>query len=253
MKSGPLIIHEYFYEGGPDTFEYVFPIRDMAPDHEQRLTDWLRRFLHCVPQELESLFRRYLTEIATPEINPLLDLLARLTPYSIVIQDEDAWLLCKLPEEFSQQSNHQNMILLPGPNDLSDNCPELSNHSSAPLRHLLKHFAGTKIDIPPHAGFVWPEQWKPAIDDSETGLWENIQSWENSIPIYQPGNGDAVLVNSAGQFGKWDHEMTSPEFVERMIRIHGMTPPDDGDSAVFLIGGLAEFVEFLVADFGIPA
>lgn len=249
MTADSLIVHEWFYDGGPETYEYLLPCRKVDPKHENLFGDWICRFTNLSPSDASLELHHYLDEIEIPEIAPLTNLVRSLKPNSLIVNEDQVWLLCKSAELFSELSAHGNMILLPPPTENVEWPTKLSHASFDTLRHLMCHLGGMRIDIPPTCGMHRILEMQPAIEDENTGLWTNIRSWEGSFPIYNVGNGDTVLVDANGQFGRWDHEMMHQDFVDRMVREHGMTKPNDG--AVFLIGDISAFVTYVAAETGL--
>ena len=103
-----------------------------------------------------------------------------------------------------------------------------------PLKHFLKYFGGTRIDIPPTCGTVTPNCLNPVSEDPETCAWKNIGTWDGTYPVYHVGNGDVVLVRSDGIYGTWSHELGN-----------------DPNGAVNVLGSFAEFVQYVATETGV--
>lgn len=248
MATRSVIVHEWFGEGGPETFEYLLPCRNVDPEHARLFNDWIGRFVNRSPADAKRELKTYLDAIDTAEIARLTGLIRGLAPCSVIVFSETVWLLCKSPELLEERGAHGNMLLLPPPNDYQEWPNELTGDAFRPLRHLLRYFGGMTIDIPPTCGVLKPDGIAPAIEDYNTFNWRNVRSWAGSFPVYNVGNGDWVLANPDGRYGCWCHEMTDPAFVEKLVR-DGMVRPDDG--AVFLIGDFDDFLDYVIAQTGI--
>lgn len=231
MNHSP-IIHEWFFPEGPTTFEYPLPVEEFLVDHESVLPEWLRNFASKNVAEAKQSFSDYVQSISFPGIQPILDVVGYLEPYSVVVQESRSWLLCKNPNRFKEPSGPRNMLQLPPPNENVDWPSFFKAEKFDPLKHLIKYFGGTRLDMPPTCGFDYPDQLIPAVEDPDDGIWMNIDTWTGSVPVFSFGGGDAVLVRPDAQFGIWDHECGSKE-----------------NCAVRHIGSFDEFVKLVSKQF----
>ena len=227
-------VHEWFYPEGPDTFEYLLPVERFSDGHDSKLPEWTRDFASLPLEGATTAFAKYLDSIARPEISEFTNVVRTLTPYSIVVHQTDSWLLCKTQEQFDETSAHGNMLQLPAPHVNVEWPSFFDSDRFTTLKHFLKYFGGTRIDIPPTCGILAPDRLAPVTEDFETYAWKNIRAWDGTYPVYNVGNGDVVLVRSDGTYGYWSHELGN-----------------DPSGAVSVLGSFADFVEYAATETGI--
>lgn len=96
MNSSPVIVHEWFDEGGPDTFEYLLPVTELPQDHDRLTSDWTREFVGKESSDAKRLYDHFLGSVETAQNSKLISVLRRLRPFSLIVQGSQHWLLCKL-------------------------------------------------------------------------------------------------------------------------------------------------------------
>lgn len=233
METSP-VIHEWFYPQGPDTYEYLLPIGSFYADHSKLLPKWTQGFATLTPAQSKPRFAEYMASVTLPEISTFTNVVKTLTPFSIVVHKTDSWLLCKREDQFDKPSVHGNMLQLPAPYKNVEWPQFFDSDQFNPLKHFLKYFGNTRIDMPPTCGTRSPIEMQPVFEDVESFAWKNIQSWDGSYPVYNVGNGDVVLVDSNFEFGVWCHELCR-----------------DTNGAVQKLGSFQQFMEFVTNETGL--
>lgn len=199
MNYRPLI-REWFYPEGPDTFEYLLPVELFLHNHDSEVPVWIHQFARRLGTNLNSFLANTLrqsTDLSYPHSLELLNHWPRIRLWFMTQVVRKTSLTNPASMGICCEFRHQRKLLNGRFTLILKQC--------RPLKHLLHHFGGTRIDVPPTFGFICPMNMEPAIEDDKTLAWRNIGNWTVAYPVFDEGNGDCVLVRSNGVFGKRCH------------------------------------------------
>lgn len=231
------IVHEWFYPGGPDTFEYLLPVESFSPEHSTVLPAWIMDYASLTPGEANRRFADYLDTIDQTALSDFTRVVETLAPFSVVVHQDVSWLLCKRTDQFGAISGHGNMLLLREPHKHVPWPSFFGSDKFDSLKRFLTHFGDARIDMPPTCGILSPVNLQPVTVDLRADAWKKLQHWAGSYPVYNIGNGEVVLVNSRCEFGIWGPG-----------RGHS---PNSTAAAVEPLGTFADFIQYAASETGI--
>ncbi len=213
-----VIVHEYHYPGGPQTYEY--PIGSPIPtDHLNCMSPLVR---DTATQPIDSV-----RELLASSWSDLHHTVAPIGTYLLSLK------ICSVAFTESSGDLCQSWIVFRGSN--SDQCllgspsirsAEILNAAwiakVTGLQHLLTAFGNLQVGmIPPCSGFYVGDR---LTHESDNELcWGPTGKWENALPIFHDGSGNSICVSTDGAIGIWSpHQFqciaaSLPEFVTMFV------------------------------------
>ena len=193
-----LIVHEYHYTGGPQTYEY--PIGSaVSPEHLNCMSPFVR---DAATKNVDALRDMLVTKWKDihPVIAPIGSYLLSLKICSVAFTESSgdtnsSWIVFR--------GANSSQCLVGSPSKASDDIMNADWINDIPgLRELLTEFGNLQVGmIPPCSGFFVGDRLIHQSDDEL--CWGQTGKWENALPMFHDGAGNSICVSTDGAIGIW--------------------------------------------------
>ena len=200
-----VIIHEYFYTDGPQSYEY--PVGCSIPvDHFNCFEPFVRDVVKLHADQIREQLATQWLDIH-PIIEPIASYLLSMEVCSFVFTESSGG---SCPSWIVFRGSHDQQLLLGSPGKPSDEISNSAWINKIPgVRQLLIEFGNLQVDmIPPCEGFYIGDRLVHEADDQL--CWGKTGTWENALPFYHDCAGNSICVSTDGEIGIWSpHQFQS--------------------------------------------
>ncbi len=199
ITVGKVTEHRAPYDGGEPTIEYALPITEgeIPEPHRGALTPWFKRYLGLEPTAVLATLKNDWSNVNSTAFAKFTDYLATLAPTSIVFCGNRVWLALKNIRRESE------VFMFHEPRCLTDDESAFVQSFRIPdLEPFCCYFHDTYEYVHPYINGLWMTAF-PANNDS----FGKLGDWEGGMHLYYICTGDAIILSSAGDIGRWTHEI----------------------------------------------
>jgi len=186
------------------SFEYPLPVSGMPAEHRDALSPWIAGLTHLDSDRAHSSLRERWALDLSGRFGSLLEYFLQFRPTSVVVQDDQSWLMAVRPESESTRST---FFLIPDPVDraeLESRLAACGLHERGLIR-LLGAIAGLREDFAPSGGaFIdLADTWISLDQPWMQQVLTNYLTWEGSLVFFTSRGGDSLLMHSDAGVGWW--------------------------------------------------
>ncbi|HBJ85703.1 MAG TPA: hypothetical protein DDZ88_17890 [Verrucomicrobiales bacterium] len=197
------IVHDW--EGYPERTvrEYPFPLSQIATAPDALRLAQIETVVGTTMRSAGISFRKRFDAVQSAKVRDFTSVFDGFVPWSVMISKYHEWIAWKDVTQLETKSENGNVLLVPWRRSQIESVADFDFTNIPWALEFLCEFAGLSLGIVEGCmGVVNPTKFGIATDKH----YDYIGSWNGSLPIYLPGNGDVILMNRHGAAGLWEHE-----------------------------------------------